>query len=176
MDLITYNTIKNKKNVVNNYVSYYPYYYCPTPIQREKTTVVKPCPTTHNYSYPYTYYYPYGSYHPYYPILQPIKPKQRPFTTTIITAYDIAVKHGFKGTEQQWIESLTSKINDEDMQKIHDYVLTLLDEKTINLADAIAEAAMVQLSENINLTIEEAIAQAFEEITKEAIDQAFIEE
>jgi len=62
MDLITYNTIKNKKNVVNNYVSYYPYYYCPTPIQKEKTTVVKSCPITHNY------YYPYGYYHPYFPM------------------------------------------------------------------------------------------------------------
>lgn len=74
MDLITYNTMRSKKQTRYTYISYYPYYYCPKPIK--------------------------------------VKPRERPFNTTIITAYDLAVKNGFEGTEKQWLESLKPKIGD----------------------------------------------------------------
>lgn len=60
-----------------------------------------------------------------------------------------------------------------DVTQIKDYVLQLLDEKTEGLAENITEAAIQKMQNNINLTVDQAIQQAFVEMTREAIDQAF---
>lgn len=60
-----------------------------------------------------------------------------------------------------------------DVTQIKDYVLQLLDEKTEGLAENITEAAIQKMQNDINLTVDQAIQQAFVEMTREAIDQAF---
>lgn len=55
----------------------------------------------------------YFAYHPHFcPIQKPIPRRPRPFTTTIITAYDLAVKNGFQGTEKEWLNSLIPVIGE----------------------------------------------------------------
>ena len=52
----------------------------------------------------YNYYFPH-----YCPAPQSVIIRPRPLTA-VLSAYDIAVKHGFKGTEQDWLNSLVPTI------------------------------------------------------------------
>ena len=38
--------------------------------------------------------------------------------TLVVSAYDIAVKHGFKGTEAEWIASLKGTLTEQDKEDI----------------------------------------------------------
>lgn len=60
--------------------------------------------------------------------------------------------------------------------KIKDYVLTLLDEKTANMVDEVTERAIEKLKDNINMTVEAAVAQSFIEISEETVQQIIDEE
>ena len=39
-----------------------------------------------------------------------------------ITAYDIAVKHGFEGTEEEWLESLKAVTDEQIAKAVNDYL------------------------------------------------------
>ena len=51
------------------------------------------------------------------------------------SAYEIALIHGFRGTEKEWLESLKGKLTDEDLKKIADEV-----------AKTVIEAASARIS------------------------------
>ena len=54
-----------------------------------------------------------------------------------------------------------------DIDQIKEYILSLLDEKTIDLIDEITEQVISRMEENTNLTVERAIAETFIELTQE---------
>lgn len=43
------------------------------------------------------------------------------------SAYEIALLHGFEGTEEEWLESLKADFSDEDLDKIADEVVKIME-------------------------------------------------
>ena len=69
-----------------------------------------------------------------------------------ITAYDIAVKHGFEGTEEEWLESLKSVTDEQVAKALADYFaknpITSGSTATIGEVELFAEK-WVKVSDNL---------------------------
>lgn len=59
------------------------------------------------------------------------------------SAYEIALLHGFEGTEEEWLESLRVELTDEDLKKIADEVA-----KQITIGSASARIGYVTILAN----------------------------
>ena len=66
-----------------------------------------------------------------------------------ITAYDIAVKHGFEGTEEEWLDSLKAAVTDEQIAKaLADYLDKNPITATIGVVELLADH-WVKVRENL---------------------------
>lgn len=93
-----------------------------------------------------------------------------------LSAYGIAVKHGFEGTEEEWLDSL-SLSDDEIRQAVNEYLDThpVYIDKTLSVSDMAADAKVT--GDAINEVVEaveavEATAYAANKEAKDAADDA----